>query len=68
MFAQFSTVANADFVRPDQNGENALMKPLAIAIGKRILLLAGDPKQLEDVEIEKNPNGNLVLVKKDLDT
>ena len=44
------------------------MKPLAIAIGKRILLLAGDPKQVEDVEIEKNPNGNLVLVKKDLDT
>ena len=44
------------------------MKPLAIAIGKRILLLAGDPKQLEDVEIEKNPNGNLVLVKKNLDT
>ena len=68
MFAQFSTAANADFVWPDQNCENALMKPLAIAIGKRILLLAGDPKQLVDVEIEKNPNGNLVLVKKDLDT
>ena len=44
------------------------MKPLAIAIGKRILILAGDPKQLESVEIEKIPNGNLVLVKKDLDT
>ena len=44
------------------------MKPIAIAIGKRILLLAGDPQQLEDVEIEKNPNGNLVLVKKNLDT
>ena len=44
------------------------MKPLAIAIGKRILLLAGDPQKLEDVEIEKNPNGNLVLVKKNLDT
>ena len=44
------------------------MKPLGIGIGKRILLLAGDPKQLEDVEIEKNRNGNLVLGKKDLDT
>ena len=68
MFAKFSTEVKAALVVEEQHGDNALIKPLAIAIGKRILLLAGDPKQLEDVEIEKNPNGNLVLVKKNLDT
>ena len=44
------------------------MKPLAIAVGKRILLLAGDPQKLDGVGVERNPSGNLVLVKKNLDT
>jgi hypothetical protein len=44
------------------------MKPKAIEFGRRIILLAGDPKQLEDVRVEKNPRANLVVVKKDLDT
>ena len=44
------------------------MKPLAISFGKRILLIAGDPKQLEDVALEKNPRANLVIIKKPLDT
>lgn len=41
------------------------MKPIAFEIGKRIILLAGDPKQLEGVKLEKNPRANLVLIKKD---
>jgi hypothetical protein len=44
------------------------MKPIAIAFGKRILLLAGNPKQLEEVEARKNLNSNFVLVKKNLET
>jgi superfamily I DNA and/or RNA helicase len=44
------------------------MKPIAIQAGKRILLIAGDPKQLENVELKKNPRANLVIVKKELDT
>lgn len=44
------------------------MKPFAIAFGKRVLLIAGDPKQLVDVEVFRNPSSNLVLVKKSLDT
>ena len=43
------------------------MKPIAFAFRHRILLLAGDPTQLEGVEVSKNPNSNLVLVKKNLD-
>lgn len=44
------------------------MKPIAISTGKRILLIAGSPKDLDLVEIKKNPRANLVIVKKNLDT
>ncbi len=44
------------------------MKPFAIAFGKRVILIAGDPKQLVGIEVTRNPSSNLVLVKKDLDT
>jgi hypothetical protein len=43
------------------------MKPIAIAFKTRILLLAGDPTKLEDVELVKNPRANLVIIKKALD-
>jgi hypothetical protein len=48
--------------------EDVAMKPLAIQAGRRILLIAGDPKQLEGVELKKNPRANLVIVKKELET
>jgi hypothetical protein len=48
--------------------EDLAMKPLAIQAGRRILLIAGDPKQLEGVELKKNPRANLVIVKKELET
>lgn len=44
------------------------MKPFAIAFGKRVILIAGDLKQLVGVEVCRNPSSNLVLVKKGLDT
>lgn len=44
------------------------MKPLAIQIGKRIVLIAGSPRHLEGVAIAKSPSANLVLVKVELDT
>ena len=40
------------------------MKPIAVDTPKRILLIAGSPKQLENVELKKNPRANLVIVKK----
>jgi len=44
------------------------MKPLAIQVGKRIVLLAGSPKDLKDIAVVRNPNANLVLVKVELDS
>jgi hypothetical protein len=40
------------------------MKPIAIEVGRRIIILAGDPKQLEGVRLEKNARANLVVVNK----
>jgi hypothetical protein len=44
------------------------MKPIAIAFKIRIILLAGDPTQIEGVEVRKNPRANLVMVKKASDS
>ena len=40
------------------------MKPLAIATKSRILLIAGNPKDLENVTLRKSPRGNFVIIKK----
>lgn len=44
------------------------MKPLAIQIGNRIIILAGSPRNLEAVALAKSPRSNLVLVKAELDS
>ena len=41
-----------------------VMKPVAIETKKRILLIAGNPRDLENVMLRKNPRGNLVIIKK----
>jgi hypothetical protein len=44
------------------------MKPLAIQIGIRIVLIAGNPRKLDGVLLGKSPRANLVLVKAELDS
>jgi hypothetical protein len=43
------------------------MKPLAIQIGRRIVLIIGSPRKLVGVAVAKSPVSNLVLVKVELD-
>lgn len=61
----FSTVLGPSTEGSPNLSDPIEMKPLAIQIGRRIIMLAGDPKQLEQIKLEKNPRANLVLVKKD---